>query len=264
MSPEDIAKARDSGVDDADIVDWAQMGAIQTWFVIQADASGIPLTDDAVAGPVVGRTRDEYHGAGEGLTASDIDEVTQDRCQGADDNLAWVAVDTSNERYRRAAAQANARWGFVPNLITAMSVGRSPDLTPASLRLLELLEEPQSSSLSHRQHAMVRALVAALNRSDYSTSTIRAQIGDDALYENLQHDYRNHGWSEVDRAVLDFACKVARNAYKITEKDAECFRSLGLGEEAYVDTYCTAAAQLCVDRMANALGVLPDREPVLK
>lgn len=264
MSRGDIERAHAVGVEDADIVDWAQMAAIQTWYAVQADAAGIsmPLTNGAVAGPVIGRTRDDYHATPEGLTAGNPGTGIPTRSRDNSD-IAWISVDTTSQRYRSAAERAEKRWGFVPNLVKAMSVGRSPDLTPATLQLLELLERPQSSSLQARQHAMIRALVSALNRSEYSIATIRRQLKNDSLIGILQGDYTAHQWTPTDRLILDFTAKVARNAYKITKKDAERFRENGIGEAAYIDVYCTVAAQLCVDRMTNALGVKPDEEAIL-
>jgi alkylhydroperoxidase family enzyme len=56
---------------------------------------------------------------------------------------------------------------------------------------------------------------------------------------------------------------MARNHYKVTEKDAQSFREAGLDDEAYVDVLNTASIQTSLDRLANALGARPDPRPVL-
>ena len=63
--------------------------------------------------------------------------------------------------------------------------------------------------------------------------------------------------------ILDFGTKVARNAYKVTEDDAQQFRDVGLDDEAYVDVLNTVAIQTSCDRLANSLGVRPDPQPLL-
>ena len=70
-------------------------------------------------------------------------------------------------------------------------------------------------------------------------------------------------WAPGERLVLDFAAKLTRNAYKVTEKDALAFREARLGDEGYVEVLNTAAIQTSLDRLANALGVAPDETPLL-
>ena len=56
---------------------------------------------------------------------------------------------------------------------------------------------------------------------------------------------------------------MARNAYKVTEDDAQRFRDIGLGDEAYVDVLNTLSIQTAFDRLTNSLGVQPDAQPLL-
>lgn len=245
MTPADIERARAAGVTDADIVDWAQMAALQTYFNIQADGSGIPLPGDALAGRIVGHDRESYEGAPPGLTAAAPSSAPlASRPDAAGETPCWVDVDTSSDAFQEMAAQARNRWGVVPNLLAAVSGGRAPDLSPRIPMALTLLEGPQSESLSPRLHAMVRALVTSLDRCGYSAATVHQQLADagaDAeTYDRVTGDYRQHEWSPTERLVLDFAAKVACNAYKITADDAQAFRDAGLDDEAYVDVYCIA------------------------
>ena len=69
MTSNDIASLRAHGLTDADIVNWAQVACLQTWWVMSADGGGIPLEGNAVTGPAVGRTREMYEASPEGLTA---------------------------------------------------------------------------------------------------------------------------------------------------------------------------------------------------
>lgn len=109
--------------------------------------------------------------------------------------------------------------------------------------------------------------MSQLTRCEYSQPTTRALLervtGDTGLWDQLGAAHPGAEWDSEDRVVLDFATKVARNAYKVTDKDAGTFRDAGLGDEAYVDVLNTTSIQVSLDRLANCLGVRPDERPLL-
>jgi alkylhydroperoxidase family enzyme len=265
MDRDDISELKTLGVGDADIVEWAQVACLQTWWVMSADGGGIPLEGNAVTGVAVRHTRDWYESATAGLLAAASDPAAnQSRFDRA--AVAWVDTRQTDEgTYGEAMRWANDRYGFVPNLFRAVSL--QPDILPRHQLALELLERPQSPALSPLRHAMVRALVAALNRSGYSHRTTREQLlragGDDALFGKVTGDFTGHDWDAADRLLLNFAAKAARSTYKITAEDAGAFRVAGLGEEAYVDVLNTVSIETSLDRLANSLGVAPDDRAIL-
>ena len=50
MTEKDIQTLRDTGLPDAEIVNWAQLACLQSWWVMSADGGGIPLEENAVTG----------------------------------------------------------------------------------------------------------------------------------------------------------------------------------------------------------------------
>ena len=68
---------------------------------------------------------------------------------------------------------------------------------------------------------MVCALVSTLTRWQYNAGTTRRFVEsisrETGLSERLTEDYRQRAWAPADRVILDFATKVASNAYKVTE-----------------------------------------------
>jgi uncharacterized peroxidase-related enzyme len=263
MTPADLDRLRAAGLTDRDIVDWAQLASVQSWFTMCADGGGVSLDSFEETGVAVGRERGSYSAREEGLLAAPLGAKAALRV-GAEDTIAWVETDEASGDYQRVARWASDRYGFVPNLLKALSLVPGP--YDRHCFGLELLERPQSDSLSARQHAMVRTLVSALNRCGYSTPTVHAQLlaagGDPELMRRVSGDYTLHDWDRQDRAVLDFALKVARNAYKVVATDAQSFRDAGLDDEAYVDVLNTVAIQSSLDRLANSLGVCPDEAPL--
>jgi uncharacterized peroxidase-related enzyme len=261
--PEDLQRLRDAGLSEADLVNWATLGSTQTWFTMSADGGGIPLEGEALTGPGVGRTREVYEATREGLLASAGGPAAQ---APEASGVAWVATDETTDAWRETAAWADARYGFVPNLLRAVSL--QPGYYRRQRMALELLERPQSGSLSARHHAMVRALVSQASRCRYSEPTTRALLeresGGPELWPRVcERGPAAEGRDPVDRVVLDFATKLARSAYKVTDKDAQSFREAGLDDEAYVDVLNTVSIQTSLDRLANVLGVAPDARAIL-
>ncbi len=262
LGPEAVDELRAFRLSDADIAHWAQIACLQTWWVMSADGGGIPLEGDAVTGFVVGRKRESYEAVEGGQTAAELGALPLVREPAG---LCWIQTNETGEPFEVAAAAAEARYGFVPNLLRAVSL--DPAVLPRHTRALELLDAPQSQALSPRQHALVRVLVSCLNRCAYSAETTRALLarvaGEPDLYAQVTEDYTRQAWSVEDRVVLDFATRMVRNSYKVTEKDAIAFRECGLGDEAYIDVLNTVSIQTSLDRLANALGVAPDALPIL-
>ncbi len=261
MTHADIQAMRDVGLSDSRIVLWANSAATQSWFTMSADGGGIDLD-----GPdaVIGRPRAQYEAAPEGLFAPAADASVAVTAP-SDDAIAWVDTDPSLPLHVEAAEQARRRYGFVPNLLRALSL--QPAVHPRDLSAWELLEAPQSDTLTPRLHALIRARVSHLTRSAYGAVTTRALLervtGDTGLWEALRDEVALPDAEPVERLALDFATKVARNTYKVTEKDALAFREAGLGDEGYVDALNAASIQVALDRLANALGVRPDDAPIL-
>lgn len=264
MTHEDVETLRKAGVTETVISQWVQIAGIQTWFVMSADGGGVALDTDDDTGIAVKFKREWYEKSPEGLIAG----APGGGAAGGSvksDGVCWIECDESDAEYQTAVQRARKRYGFVPNILKACSLW--PQAIERHTAALELLEGPQSDSLSPRRHAMVRALVAGLNRSRYSEPTTRALLersnGATAPYEKVTGPWTPEEWDETDRVVLAFALKAARSTYKITAADAQSFRDAGLDDEAYIDVLNTVSIQTSIDRMANSLGVAPDERPML-
>ena len=264
MSADDMQVLRGAGVSDHEIAVWAQIATLQTYLGMMSDGGGVSLDYGRKFGPVVGRDRSSYTQAPEGLLAG-APGAKNCTPQPSDNADAWIVAGEPGAEYEHAANWATLRYGFVPNMFKA--VKSEPRFLRCNISGLELLEAPQSETLSRWQHALVRALVSGLNRCSYSAGTTRALLqqfdGGDAAYEKVTGPWDPEAWEETDRLVLAFAIKAARNAYKIVERDAQGFRDAGLGDEGYVDVLNTVAIQTALDRLVNSLGVTLDDRSIL-
>jgi len=258
----DIDALRAVGLEDADIVMWAQIAGLQTWFTMNADGSGVALEGRAIAGPVLGQERAAYQqrvARRPEPAANGAAELAGADGAAADTASAFVATAEQAPGFADIRRWALDLWGFVPKLLAAVSL--EPDMLPRHRLALELLSRPQSS-LPADLHALARARAICLNRSRYSMPTARALVADAGRFERLAAEQPDDAWSPQERAVLTLATKLIRNSYKITGADAEAFRAAGLDDAAYVDVLNTVAIQASLDRMAAALGVQPDPGPL--
>ena len=100
MTPVDIEALRTCGVDDQEIVVWAQIGALQTYLVMMGDGGGVSLDHGKTVGPVVGRERQSYaQTTGVELASSSADALTPRDARGSP----WVAQGQSSRQYEQAA-----------------------------------------------------------------------------------------------------------------------------------------------------------------
>ncbi len=250
----DLEELRGLGLTDRDIVQWALVACMQTWWVMSADGGGIPLDGERERGDVLLHDREFY----ESRADRPVEMRARPVCAEGDaaDGIAWVEADVDSQEYQDIMAWADGKVSRMPNLLRATSL--RPECYARHRHALELLEKPQSDSLDASLHAMVRARVSVLNQCGYTQPATRAFLEEhrggiewDALTgPDLPEDL-----DPVAKTVLQFVEKLIRNSYKITASDARSFRDVGLDDEAYIDVLNTSSIQTTFDRLALALGV---------
>ncbi len=78
---------------------------------------------------------------------------------------------------------------------------------------------------------------------------------DEELAAALRRDYTQANLSEPDRAMLDFAVRLTRSAYKMTPDDLARLRAAGFDDVAILQITLIAAWFNYINRVADALGV---------
>lgn len=78
---------------------------------------------------------------------------------------------------------------------------------------------------------------------------------DDELVDKLKYDYANAPINEQDRAMLDFAIQMTKDATQITRADHERLRSVGFDDQGILQITLIAAWFNYINRVADALGV---------
>jgi uncharacterized peroxidase-related enzyme len=78
---------------------------------------------------------------------------------------------------------------------------------------------------------------------------------DDELAAELRRDYTKADLSDADRAMLDFAVRLTRAAYKLMPEDLDRLRAVGFDDTGILQITLIAAWFNYINRVADALGV---------
>lgn len=77
----------------------------------------------------------------------------------------------------------------------------------------------------------------------------------EALINALQQDHRSAAISSAERALLDYAAKLAREPWSASSADIAALRAAGWSDAAILDLNMVAAYFAFVNRIAMGLGV---------
>jgi uncharacterized peroxidase-related enzyme len=78
---------------------------------------------------------------------------------------------------------------------------------------------------------------------------------DDALVSALRTDYRTAPISDQDRAMLDYAAQLTKDATKISPRDHDKLRNAGFDDRGILQITLIASWFNYINRVADALGV---------
>ncbi len=76
----------------------------------------------------------------------------------------------------------------------------------------------------------------------------------------IKTDYRHARLDRVDRAILDYACKLTLTPGEMTEADIQALREVGLDDPTIHDVVQVTALFNYYDRLADGLGIDPEPE----
>ena len=78
---------------------------------------------------------------------------------------------------------------------------------------------------------------------------------DAELAGQLARDYTQANLDEADRAMLDYAAKLTRHAYKVTPEDLQRLCDAGFTDQAILQINLIAGWFNYINRVADGLGV---------
>jgi uncharacterized peroxidase-related enzyme len=152
--------------------------------------------------------------------------------------------------------QQRGAWGFLPNYAAAFST--RPDVAQA----WNALNGTVRGGMDRRRFELATIAAARALRSTYCTAAhstfLRDVCGDEATMLSIATEPSGAALSEHDRAVYEFAAKVAADASSIEQADVDRLRAVGLPDADIADVVFAAAARSFFTRVLDALGAQLD------
>jgi len=162
---------------------------------------------------------------------------------------------------KQAIDDIGNRTGFVPNVFAALA--RRPDELRAFLALHSALMDNESG-LSKAEREMIVVATSAANNCIYCVvahgAILRVRTKRADIADRIAVNYRRAALTERQRAMLDFALKVAHDSPTIEDGDIIGLRRLGFTDDDIWDIGAISAFFAFSNRMADLLALEPNPE----
>jgi uncharacterized peroxidase-related enzyme len=170
-------------------------------------------------------------------------------------------LDTLPEDIRARICSVQEKAGFVPNVFLAWA--HRPDEFRAFFAYHDaLLEKP--GSLTKAEREMIVVATSSVNHCHYCViahgAILRVRAKNPLVADQVAINYLNAELTPRQRAMLDFAVRVAGRSHEISDADFAPLRSHGFSEEDIWDIGAIAALFALSNRMANLLALQPNVE----
>lgn len=153
-------------------------------------------------------------------------------------------------------ARQRTAWGYLPNY--ALAFATRPDVAEA----WNTLNGAVRGHMDRRRYELATIAAARVYRSTYCTVAhsmfLRDDCGDDATMRAVAADPEGASLSATDRAVVNFATRVAEDAASISADDVQNLRDHGLSDSEILDIVFAAAARAFFTKVLDAVGAQPD------
>jgi uncharacterized peroxidase-related enzyme len=151
-----------------------------------------------------------------------------------------------------------AAWGYLPNFAVAFAT--RPDVAEAWNKLNGAVR----GNMDRRRFELATIAAARVYRSTYCLAAhskfLRDECGDDTSMRAVAADPSAAALDAVDRAVIEFATKVASDAAAVTPDDVQRLRGHGLTDAEIADVVFATAARAFFTTVLDALGVQADEQ----
>jgi uncharacterized peroxidase-related enzyme len=151
--------------------------------------------------------------------------------------------------------------GFVPNVFLALA--HRPDEFRAFFAYHDAIMEKESG-LSKAEREMIVVATSNANQCQYCVvahgAILRIRAKNPLVADQVAVNYRKADITPKQKAMLDFAMKVAFEAYAINDADFEQLRGQGFDDEDIWDIGAISAFFGLSNRMANMTNMRPNDE----
>jgi uncharacterized peroxidase-related enzyme len=165
------------------------------------------------------------------------------------------------EDVRSRILSVQEKSGFVPNVFLALA--HRPDEFRAFFAYHDaLMDKP--GGLSKAEREMIVVATSGANDCQYCVvahgAILRIRAKNPLIADQVAVNYRKADLSPRERAMLDFAMKVALDSGAIGDADYEALEAQGFTQEEAWDIAAIAAFFALSNRLANATSMRPNDE----
>ena len=169
--------------------------------------------------------------------------------------LAVVEESAATGRVAEQYEEERSSKGYLPNYVRAFSL--RPEVYDAWGALIGAIRR----NMDVRRYELVTLAAARELRSSYCSLAHGKVLLDKFLDSDSLRDLVVEPATDVvDRALMDLAAKVARDASSVTEGDIDALRRVGLADEEILDVILAASARAFFTKTLDGTGTSPDFE----
>jgi uncharacterized peroxidase-related enzyme len=162
---------------------------------------------------------------------------------------------------RARIEEVQQKAGFVPNVF--ITLAHRPDEFRAFFAYHDALLL-KDGGLSKAEREMIVVATSAANQCHYCViahgAILRVYAKNPLIADQIAVNYRKADLEPHQKAMLDFALKVALEAYAIQDADFVTLRAHGFSDEDIWDIGAIAALFALSNRMANLISMRPNDE----
>ncbi len=171
------------------------------------------------------------------------------------------ALESLPEDIRSRILEVQEKSGFVPNIFLVLA--HRPEEFRAFFTYHDALME-KSGGLTKAEREMIVVATSAVNDCPYCVvahgAILRIRAKDPLIADRVSINYREAGLPARQRAMLDFAVKVAEAPGRLEETDRDRLKAEGFSEEDIWDIGAIAGFFALSNRLAAVTSLRPNEE----
>jgi uncharacterized peroxidase-related enzyme len=170
-------------------------------------------------------------------------------------------IDAMPQDIRERLLAVQEKSGFIPNVFLTLAF--RPDEFRAFFAYHDALME-RDGGLSKAEREMIVVATSSANSCHYCViahgAILRIRAKNPQIADQIAVNYRKADITPRQRAMLDFAMKVSREAHLVSEADFTELAAHGFGQDDIWDIAAISAFFALSNRMANATAMRPNDE----
>src|SRR5829696_1704510 len=168
-------------------------------------------------------------------------------------------LDSLPEDVRSRIVAVHDKAGFIPNVFLAWAY--RPEEFRAFFAYHDALLE-KTTGLSKAEREMIVVATSAINHCHYCViahgAILRIRAKQPLVADQVAINYLNAELTPRQRAMLDFAVKVAVRSHEVSDTDFVALRAHGMSDDDIWDVGSIAALFALSNRVANLMGLKPN------